>query len=159
MTAICVSIAEACKDMLNAASLSQKFCAERSYSDWDLELTGEEAEKLHVDVCASVAEQTATHDTRGSQTFNVPVDIAVRYKFRQSQRGEDTGRIRVKEVDDLVLLVEEIFSVFVAERLTDFDEAVWVRTEIRTTCDRLRLKTSAQFLGVVRVTFNADKVL
>lgn len=159
MTAICVSIAEAVKDMLNAGTFSQKFCAERSYADWELELDGEDAESLHVDVVGVTTKQEAELEGRGSQAFLVPIDIAVRKRFKQSERSDAVGRVRVEKVDELVQLVEEIFCLFVPQRLTNFTTGVWQSTQIVVNPNRLMLKNHGQFEGIVRVTFRASKAI
>lgn len=159
MTAVCVSIAEAVKEMLNAGTFSQQFCAERSYADWDMELDGEDAETLHVDVCGVTTKQEVELESRGSQSFTVPIDIAVRRRFKASEQDDRTGRVRVALVDALVELVEEIFCLFVPQRLTNFESGVWQSTQIVVNPNRLMLKNHREFQGIVRVTFRASKAV
>lgn len=154
MAAIPVSVAEAVVAMLAAASLTPTFTPERSYADWELKL--EEAGSLLVDVVAVSTEQKASLETRGSNHHLIPIDIAVRKKFAASDQDEDTGRITIATVDELVLLVQTIFELFMPQRLTDFPAAVWQDTRILVNPDRMQLREWKQFCGIVRVTFRVD---
>lgn len=150
-TAASVSIADAIQLMLAAATLSKVIEPERSYADWDLEL--KEYDTLRVDVVAVTTEQQSDLAAKGVIRFTVPVDIAVRYRFGADKQDDDTGRIDVAKVDELVLLVQEIHSLFTPNRLTDFQAGAWVSTRIVVNPSNKHLREMRQFLGIVRVTF------
>ena len=157
MAAVSVSIAEAVKAMLASAAISQAIAPERSYADWELALDGGDA--LHIDVVAVTTEQKIELSSRGTNRFLVPVDIAVRKRLGPDKQDDDTGRIKVDEVDALCLLVEEIHELFAPHRLTDFDTGIWQENKILVCPLLAHLKTMRQFTGIVRVTFRVDKAV
>lgn len=156
MTAVSVGVAQAVTDMLAAATLSQGFTPERSYADWDLEL---EDSRLHVDVAAVINKQECFQLTRGKKRFTIPIDVAVRRRFKTDKQDDETGRIEIEEIDALVLLVEEIHGLLWKVSLDGFSSAVWEKLEIPACPALPHLKTMKQFIGIVRVTFVVDKDL
>jgi hypothetical protein len=154
--AISVAVAKEVTAMLAAADLSQDFEPERSYADWQLELKS--AGTLRVDVVAVTTKQEVELAARGGAKFyTIPVDIAVRQKFGQAAQDEDTGRIEIATVDELVYLVQEIHELFLPNRLENFQAGVWQETKLIANPLHHHLQKLRQFTGIVRVTFKAEK--
>ncbi len=153
--AVAVELAKAVTAQLAAATLSQKFAPERSYAEWDVDLKDED--QLHVDVVAVTTEQTADLSSHSTLKYVVPVDIGVRKKFGPDKQNDDTGRIQIESIDELVLLVQEIHELFTPKRLTQFEAGVWQETKIVVCPATKHLREMRQFTGIVRVTFRVDK--
>jgi len=162
-----VTIAKGVEAMIRAAQFSQRdFTLERSYADWDVDLKDldglvmQEAEKLRVDVVAHTLEQSAKLSSRSTMQFVVPVDIAVRKKFGPDKQDSETGRIRIEELDALMLFLQELHTVFAPVRLTDFKYAAWDEeaggTKILAGPITGHLRESQQFTGLLRIYFRAD---
>jgi len=157
MACVVVEVAEAVKDMIaSATTFSQdEFDLERSYADWELEL--KKATPLRVDVVAVINKQTVELDTRDSYAYTVQVDIATRKRFKDEEWNDGTGRVEVASVDALMLFTQEIFLLFMPERLTGFTEAVWTSTEILVAPHTEHLRTMKQFTSVVRLGFGVNQ--
>jgi hypothetical protein len=141
---------------LNADTFSEvTFVPERSYADWDEDLS--DLDCLHVDVVPVAYEDTSL-DARESVGYVCSVDVVIRKKFSQKYRTQD-GKIDKSEVDSLVLLVEEIHEYLCKIRLTDYTEAVWRETVIRSAYSREHLRMMSMFFGVVRVSFDVSERL
>lgn len=157
--AIAVSVADELVAMLVTASTAfagGAIAPERSYADWELELP--DASDLRVDVVPVTTEQKAELASRGKMGFDVPVDVAVRQRFGQDKQDAQ-GRVAIAEVDPLMLLVEEIFTAFAAQRMTNFQAAAWQETRILAAPIREHLHKHKQFTGIVRLIFRAHKDL
>lgn len=166
MDAISVEIAEAVKTRIAGATLSKSgFTLERSYADWDLELdkmdipSEADAGKLRVDVAIHTTEQETQLATRGSISFLLPIDIAVRERFRQERQDEATGRVPLAKVDELMLLTQELVQLFARQRLADFEPATHEDTRIVVAPWKEHLRKNKQFTSIVRVVFRANLAL
>lgn len=155
--AIPVDVAEAVTTMLTTALASQEIVPERSYADWELELT--DSNVLHVDVVAVTTEMKTELAARGSLRYLIPIDIGVRQRFGTDKQNDDTGRIPNSELDPLVLLTQQIFELFMPERLTDFEAGVWISTNILAMPIKAHLHQHRQFTAVVRIVFRVEKKL
>jgi hypothetical protein len=164
MPAVAVSVADAVVKQIESATLSQQVTPRRSYADWELDLSKSdllehrEADKLHVDVVAQMTEQRVELAARGGRLkYIIPVDIGVRRKFGADKQNDDTGRIDIAEVDALMLLVQELYELFMPQRLTEFPFAVWDGenggTRILAAPVRDHLRKMRQFTGLIRVVF------
>jgi hypothetical protein len=155
MASVLVTVAEAVKDELALGSFVRTIAPERSYADWDEELT--DAGLLHVDVVPVRVADTQLA-ARGELQYSCEVDIGVRYRFSQEEREQYSGRVSVAEVDALVDLVEQFHEYFTdadnaGRRLSTYTAATWQATDIRASYSRDMLRTLGQFTGVVRVTY------
>lgn len=148
-----VAVAEAVKEDLAAAELSQSFRPERSYGDFELELADDQ---LHVDVVPVTTRQTVTRSTRGSVEYALPIDIAVRRRLGDRSQQRDTRRIELGVIDGLMRLLGEIHHRYLYRRLPDLGDVVWDRTEILAAPALRDLKERRTFVGVVRLTFVTD---
>lgn len=161
--AIVVSIAKAVTQELAAAALSKEIHPERSYADWSQPLEREQVsdeERLYVDVVPQATGLQVGLETRGTTEHRIVVDIAVRQRFSQDKQDRDTGRVVIDEVDRLMLLVEEIYELFMPQRLTEFEDAVWdpeQGTRILVAPLKRHLYEMKQFTGIVRLTFIASQ--
>lgn len=173
MAAIATQIAEQVKSRIDSARMGELttnvFELQRSYAEWDLELTNmdrvelREEEKLFVDVVAHTTEQEIEVAARGGKArFTVPIDIAIRRKFGTDKQDQETGRIKVDVIDGLVLLTQEIYLLFLQQRLSaqSFPYSVWdgekggVRIVACPITEHLR--NLRQFTSIVRVFLRAD---
>lgn len=165
--AVQVAVAKAVTAMIAANDFGVPFTAERSYADWELKLDAmdllelqQDIDKLRVDVVAHTTQQRTELTSRGIVKYIVPVDIAVRRKFGTDKQNDETGRIKIEEIDQLVKLVEDIHLLFTPQRLTEFDYAVWDGedggTSIVVNPDQKLLREKRQFTGIVRIFFRAD---
>ena len=80
------------------------------------------------------------------------VDVVVRKRISPDQR-DAKGKVKLAEVDELVLLVQQINSYFVPSRLADYTSAIWESTDLLATYKPSHLKEFHQFTGVVRIKF------
>ena len=115
-------------------------------------------DKLRVDVVGHMTEQTAELAARGGKVGLVnPVDIAVRKKFGPDKQCDDTGDVAIAAIDELILLVQQLYLMFMPIRLTDFPHSVWDGenggTKILVAPDRRHLRDLRQFTGLIRVYF------
>lgn len=169
--AVSVQIAEAVKDRIIAgadALTERDYTVRRSYLEWDLDLVGLENdtqradEKLSIDVVANSVSQETELSARRLNRFTVPIDIAARRKFGESDKDRATGRIKIEEIDRYVLLVEELHLMLTATKLVEanFPYEVWDNdkggTRILVNPDRDHLRELKQFTGIVRVFLRAD---
>jgi hypothetical protein len=160
MAAVLIEVADAVTAELQTAVDSNEFAGlqfvpERSYAVWDEELA--DLDCLHVDVVPVNYEQTDL-DARESVGYVVSVDVVIRQKFSQEKRVQ-SGKIDPEEIDRLVLFVEELHEYLCKLRLTDYDEAIWRETAIRSAYSREHLRTMGMFLGIVRVSFDVSERL
>src|ERR1043166_2878601 len=129
MTAVSVAITKAVADQIGSLKYADSaIAAERSYVDWELELS--DSGTLHIDVAAVTTEQRTELLARPAKVkFIVPVDIGVRYRFPEDQQDAN-GRINLDAIDGLVQLVEQIHEAFLPNRLDGFNAGVWIETKI-----------------------------
>ena len=104
-----------------------------------------------------INKQRVELDTRGSYSYTIPVDIAIRKRFEDDAQDDDTGRTLVSEVDALMLFTQEMYELFMPERLTNFDSAVWESTEILVAPHTKHLKDYSQFTSVIRLVFGVNR--
>lgn len=169
--AVSVAIAEEVRKRIRSANtLSERdFTVTRSYLEWDLELKGlenaglQEVDKLLIDVVAHTTEQQVELSARDVLRYTVPIDIAIRRKFGEDKKDQETGRIKVEEIDKLVLLTEEVHGLFIPARLTEFPYHVWDNdkggTQIVVNPHREHLRELRQFTSIVRTFLRADRNL
>lgn len=153
--AVSVQIAKQVTTYLDSIPFVLEIFPERSYADWELEL--KDSDTLHVDVVAVTTDQKFEMASRGMSRFEIPVDIAIRKRFGTADQHEDTGRIDLDKIDELVLLTQQIYESMTQQRLPDELCSVWRETKILVAPDVEALRTKRQFTGVVRVTFEAHK--
>lgn len=155
MPAVAVDTAEALKDMLADASLSQDFVCERSYADWELALDSSDDSALRVDVCIVTTKQEVELLTRGgSLAYTVPVDVAIRKRLGREYQDDDTGRIAVEEVDALMLFVQELHEFMVQKRLDGHEAAIWEDDPKIVVAPLVKhLRDNRQFTGIIRLSF------
>ena len=159
--AVLVQVADAVTGALNSATagtFAADFIAERSYADWDDQLT--EAEQLRVDVVPHYA-PTLELDGRGWIGGEALIDVGIRKKFAQAEQESTTGKLASASVDQMLLLVEQVARYLIADRFTALDAtcgAVWSKTEVRAAYIRDHLRLWGQFTGYVRLTFSTHEV-
>lgn len=152
MPAILVSTADAVLNALADHRFSQEFEPVRSYADWELPL--EDGNELHADV-VPVGSPEMELETRGSIGYAPQVDIVIRKRLASDQQEVD-GTLILPDIDDLVFLVQEIAEYFMADRLVDFTDAAWERTQMLAAFKPSHLRQYRQFTGIVRLTFKAQ---
>ena len=152
MLAILVSTADAVRSALADHRFGQEFEPVRSYADWELPL--EDSDELHADV-VPVGSPDMELESRGSIAYAPQVDIVIRKRMAKEQQETD-GTLILPEIDDLVLLVQEIAEYFMADRLTEFEDAAWAGTQMLAAFKPSHLRQYRQFTGIVRLTFTAQ---
>lgn len=152
-----VAVAKAVVADIEAATLSQEFTLERSYADWALELKN--ATPLRVDVCLVTTKQEVDASTRsGRLAYTIPIDVAVRKRFGADTQDDDTGRIPIERVDELMLLVQEIHELFTQQRLSEYLSAIWKEAPKILVAPLIKhWRDCRQFTGIVRLTFQSDR--
>jgi hypothetical protein len=138
-----VDIAEAVKDVLNAAELSEEFTVERHYTP-HFEL--KDMKDLRVTVVPSGI--TSTTMGRNRAQHDVDIDVAVQQKYTA---GDNT------ELDALMTLVEEIAALFRRQRLTDYNDAIWVKGKNEPIFAQEHMDELRQFTSVLTLTFRVMK--
>jgi len=163
--AISVGIAKAVTSLIDAATLSQDFTPERSYAEWELDLSKQakdsgwelsDADKLHVDVVAHTTQQDSELSGRGFLRYSVPVQIAIRKKFGQEAQDDDTGRIAIAKIDELIKLTEEIHVLLTEADLDDQYNSKWNDApKIIAAPVKAHLRQISQFTGIIEGTFDS----
>lgn len=157
MASIQESAAAAIEAALNtgsqAGSFVQRFIAEWSFGDFDVEL--EDLDALRVDVIpAGFRDDTALED-RSSLAYYVQTDIGIRKRFSTEQ--VDSGRIPRATIAPLAQLVEEIAEYTMPAELSGYTSAQFESIEILQPYIRAHLRQFRQFTGVVRVVHYVEK--
>ncbi len=142
MACIHTTIAEAVKDALNAATLSQTFTATRVYAP-DMELRLNE-DAIAVRVWPAPEGRVSTFASRGSIKRDYPVYVAVLRKC-----DVDTNAT----VDAYAALLEEIEDLFVGQRLTGYTSAFCTASEQVALYTWENIRRNRQYVGVVKLTF------
>lgn len=156
MSSILHDIADAVKDLLDAATLSKAFDVRLAY---DTELQLEDLDTLSVDLVA--AGLTVSSESRSSLEYNAVLDIAVRYRFGVLEQETD-GSIDVEEIAEYLELLEEIGEHLAApanRQLATTTPATWLNAEIRFPWVPEHLRSNRQYTGILRATYYAAKDL
>lgn len=156
MTAKLIQLADAVVEALNDHDFGVDFTAERSYADWDLSLS--DSGVVHVDV-VPVGHPTSELDTRSSVGYQLTVDVGIRKRFTAEEQDDETGRIELDAVDEMVELVELFVEFFYASpnrSLADADQASIAAdgVAVRSTWIRPHLKDKRQFTALMRLTYD-----
>jgi hypothetical protein len=156
MTALSIAIVDKVVVAINSSAINagENYTAVRSFAEWSDVL--EDFGVLHVDV-VPVFNPATELETRGTVSYKQAVDIAIRKRLGPEHRNE-LGRLDVTKLDSLVEFVEAVHDYFVTDRFTN-TEIIWLSSEIRALFTRDQLRENHQFLGVVRLTFEAVKTL
>lgn len=138
MPAEIVTIAEAVKEAINAATFSQEVVAERLYVPvYNLQDMGEI--KCSV-VPSSLGSEQAD---RSRNVFTYVVEVAVQQKIEPT----------VENLDALMALVEEIAAVFRSKRLAEYDAARCMAVENDPAYAPEHIEEFGQFTSVLSLTF------
>ncbi len=114
---------------------------------------------LHVDV-VPVIHSTSELETRGSIYYEIEVDIGIRKRFDTADQDGTTGRILIAKIDELALLVEQVFEHLCELELPTFTaDHAWIETKIRQTFVRKHLRENRQFTGLLRTKYRVAKNL
>lgn len=167
-TEIPVLIGQGVEDRLKHATLEPRnYTVERSYGDWSYELEDleglqlQEEEKLRIDIVVQSSEVKVKRETRGMETYTVPVDVCVRKKFGDSDKSG--SRVKVESVDELVGLVYGIRREFRDCKLVNHGDAVLDETQqdgpiVILYCPVAEhLAEMRQFTGILRLFFVAHE--
>lgn len=155
-TSIVLDVAEAVRQQIAAGTWSQDFDLERSYADWSLDLKQPSA-KPRVDVVPNGTQQLVEQTTNdGRLSYTISIDVAVRFKFAASDQDDDTGRIELDAIDNLMPLPQELWEALPA-RLDTMSNAVYSDTKILANPDKKSLRELRQFLAVFRLVFIVDR--
>jgi hypothetical protein len=163
-------IAQMMEARIKAGSLSQRdFTCERSYGNWELKLEEiddalvlQEADKLFVHIVAHPSEQKINRITRGKETHSGPFDVCIRKKFGNNSNDLTTQRVKIEEVDSLILFVNEVRLLFVNHTLSGVVSATLDESQqeggvaIVTLPDTEHLRDLRQFTAILRFHMRAE---
>jgi hypothetical protein len=161
MTAALTAVAKAVAAKVQSIEIPFDHELNRSYGDFKELL--EVLDKLHIDV---FGEGYAVVDlwSRNQAHYRPQVAVAIRKRFDTTDHNDaDAGkpRIKVEEIDDLVGLVETLNEFWMDpdnRTITDPDWTLaWEETSIVFNPSRKMLMENHQFLGLIRITYNATK--
>ena len=159
MASVLITTADAVVEELNnptGHTWSKSFTAERNFGDWKLPLENVEDERVYVDVFPAAAPMTCESETRESVAYRVNIVVVVRYKFRQADSDEDTGRPMDEVVEEMIEFLEEINEHFSFLRLGD---AAWESPPVIAPVDVPLLSNPRQYTGLIRLTYLVPKTL
>lgn len=140
MPATILTVADAVRDAINAATLSFGFVAERLY------LPIRDAKHLrNLKVSIVPAEITATMLSRRDDDFDYVIDVGIQRKV-----SNDT------EIDELMGFAEEVVDLFRGQRL-DSTGALCVTAENAPIYSPDHLDEHRVFTSVVRLTFRLNR--
>lgn len=160
--AIPVQVAESVVRMIETGRtrtvepLSQEFEIERSYAEWELAL--EDNEHIRIDVAVVSTRIEIELGARGGLLlYTVPVDVAIRKKFQPQDQCDVTGRVLASSVDPLVLLTQEVFTLFTTLRFSSNEQRiVWKEDPKLLACPiHKHLRELRQFTSLMRLVFQA----
>ena len=143
-----VSVADAVAEELRRTTFTLKPAVGRTYN---AKTPLADAGTLHVDVVAG--DQKIDAATRDELLYEPRIDIAVRKRFDESTEVDSGGDIIVKEMDRLVLLVEEIAEFFVLRPLELYADAKWTDLEFRPIWSPQHFDEWRQFTGIVAIQY------
>jgi hypothetical protein len=156
MASVLITTADAVVAELNnptGHTWSKQFTAERNFGDWKWPLESAEDEiKVEVVPMGAMAEDI---ETRHAIKYFPIIKVVVRYKLRQADGSEDTGRPEDVVTDELINLLEEINDHFAFRR---FEDAVWEKAEIAPVAVE-HLANPRQYTGFVQITYRVPKVV
>lgn len=164
-----IEVADAATGKISAGFAADRFpgllidSLERSYADWEDKL---ETPCTRIDVVPVAVEDT-TVLSRTSVLYLCRVDVGVRRKFDQQNRGTD-GRLDKAAIDRLVLFMQELHELFIPQPYnTALEEAsgmlpalpgsVWKSTQLVKTYDREKLRDLSTFFGFLSLRFEVRK--
>lgn len=165
VTAIPIQVADAVVAEINSAADDDlfsigKFTSQRSYADWDMELS--DLEDMAVDVVFVTAprDDDIKLNAAGELAYRVSVDVVVRKRFKQEDRRTNSSRLKNEAVDPLVLLLQEIYEHLASKRntgaLPTMTSAKWLEPDIKSWLGNWRLR-QAVFEGDIRCHFDVSK--
>lgn len=163
MTAALTAVAKAAMGKMQEIAIPFDCELNRSYGDFKEELGT--LGKLHIDLFGETYDES-TLETRGSVRHRVTIAIAVRKRFDIADQSDaDAGKPRIKaeEIDDLVGLTQTLHDFWLDEdnrRLVDDEYGLtWQETNIVHNPNRKMLLENHQFMGLIRLTYDAVKEL
>jgi hypothetical protein len=147
------AIADAVLGVVRGLDLGIEYAAERSYGDWEDELSDREAALVEV---TTPREPTLDLDTRGSMAYTLDVAVTLRKRIVAEDRDGQTGRISVETLDPYTAAVETIAEAMVPDVFANVD-ASWLQVASVMLYDPQLLRQTGLFMGQVIVRFEARK--
>jgi hypothetical protein len=147
------AIADAVLGVVRGLDLGIEYTAERSYGDWEDELSDREAALVEV---TTPREPTLDLDTRGSMAYTLDVVVTLRKRIVAEDRDGQTGRISVETLDPYTAAVETIAEAMVPDVFANVD-ASWLQVASVMLYDPQLLRQTGLFMGQVIVRFEARK--
>lgn len=157
MSSIVATIRDEVRDLLQGQSDASGFC--RHFTAESVYTTTAKLEENDLKVQVAHGEVQAEQEMRGAIRFTVPITIAVRKTFSDSEIDFNTGGDGSKdEVDELVWLTEQI-AEFMAKKVLSNNAATNGPANFVHVAPEDIFEEQRQFQGVVRVTFIHMKYL
>ena len=145
MDATVIQIADAVTAALNASTLSQPITAKRYYlPEFDLK----DMDTLHVSIVPAELDEAMADRSRDRGEYKIHVAVQKRVS-NQGSTGIDS-----EAIDGLMALVEEIDDLFRHKRLTNYEQAAWIKTQNKPIYDPKQLKESGLFVSLLVFTFS-----
>lgn len=137
--AVITDIADAVAAEINAGSFSQSVSATREYLP-----AFELADMQQLRVTVVPKSLTTLPGGRAHNQHDFAIDVAVQKKLDTADNSE---------IDDLMTLVDELADHLRFKRLTDYPNAVWLKTENQPVYAQEHLQELRQFTSILTFTF------
>ena len=137
--AVITDIADAVAAEINAGSFSQPVSATREYLP-----AFELADMQQLRVTVVPKSLTTLPGGRAHNQHDFAIDVAVQKKLDTADNSE---------IDDLMTLVDELADHLRFKRLTDYPNAVWLKTENQPVYAQEHLQELRQFTSILTFTF------
>lgn len=137
--AVITDIADAVAAEINAGSFSQPLTAVREYLP-----VFELADMQSLRVTVVPKSVTTLPGGRAHNQHDFAIDVAVQKKLDTADNSE---------IDELMTLVDELADHLRFKRLTDYPNAVWLKTENQPVYAQEHLQELRQFTSILTFTF------
>jgi len=175
MTAVPVEVTEAVLEELEALTLSEDVTLERSYADWEAELSDLQA-GLRLDVV--LADWRTDLATRAKHRHECAVSLLLRRRFtsRDDRVIANGGRLHNESVDTLLEDLQSIAEFFApsqptydGRKLSSVPDAAWLpestiltperRSGVTAPYSRDMLADNSQYSGLVTVVYGVHRAI
>lgn len=151
-SSLLITLADAIVAALKEEDFGLEFECERNYANYADRL--EDLGDLRIDVIPQ-SRQAAELDSRGSVSYQMVVDVAVRKRFDQSDQESSTGLVRLEEKDRLLLFVEQIHEFFAHSSRRELVENMhWQSSADVAAYTPEELRQMRLFKALVRLTYD-----
>jgi len=151
MSSVAVDIAKEVTSELDGGTFTQTFTPERSYADWDEELS--DLDTLHVDVVLGKVQPELI--ARGRLSLTATVFVVVRKRLERDSDGK-IAPDAADGADALVELVQEFLVFFTKKTLAGDAKGIWLGMDCRAVFLDKHMRKMGQFTSVITLKFSSD---